>query len=77
MKITLILAPSAYPQVTAQTLKVGQCVRYPAGNFVVRVNVCSFLEVDGDKVMASKDASTCGHGYGDLMPQGTELYIKL
>lgn len=78
MKATLIPAPSVYPQTTAQELPIGQCVRYSAGNFVVRLNTCSWLSGNTDgKLTVTKDEDELGHGTGDLMPKGTELYIKL
>ena len=78
MKVNLIPAPSVYPQGTAQDLLVGQCVRYPAGNFVIRLNTTLWLSGDPDgKLTSTKDKNDLGHGEGDLMPKGTELYIKL
>lgn len=78
MKATLIPAPSMYPQAAAQELTTGQCVRYPAGNFVIRLNIASWLSVNGEgRITVHKDEDELGHGTGDLMPTGTELYIKL
>lgn len=79
MKLTIEAAVPAYPQITAQQLKIGECVRYKAGNGVVRITDEDYLSFDSDGriIGTTKYRVILSHGQGDLLPQGTTLTITL
>ena len=77
MKIKIIPPKPKYSQVAAQQLRIGEAVQYPAGNGVIRLNSIVYLEYDIKGNFIITDGTKMGHGAGDLLPEGTELWFTL
>jgi hypothetical protein len=80
MKLNFLNIPSNYPQTTAQKLKIGQAVRYAAGNGVIRIGMDLYLEFNSNGTVEQcrhETVKKLGHGSGDLLPKKTEIRIVL